>query len=59
MSCKDVKRLEALVILQQRWGKPINDIMVELGLLIDHFEELYLSEDDSQEYHTENQSKIK
>lgn len=53
MERMDVKRLEALVILKQRWGKPVNDIMVELGLLIDHFEEPYLSEDDSQECHTE------
>ena len=30
------KRLEALVILVQRWKKPVEDIMAELGLVISH-----------------------
>ena len=35
----NVKRLEALVVLVQRWGKPVREIMAELGLLISHFDE--------------------
>ncbi len=38
------KRLEALAILVQRWEKPVEDIMAELGLVISHFDELGLAE---------------
>ena len=33
------KRLGALAILVQRWEKPVEDIMAELGLVISHFDE--------------------
>ena len=35
----NVKRLEALAILVQRWGKPVREIMGELGLFVSHFDE--------------------
>ena len=50
----NVKRLEGLAILGQRWGKPVKEIMAELGLFISHIDEPHFSEDISQEYHTEN-----
>ncbi|RKU21283.1 hypothetical protein C6503_04840, partial [Candidatus Poribacteria bacterium] len=34
----NVKRLEALAILVQRWGKPVKEIMGELGLFVSHFD---------------------
>ena len=35
----NVKRLEALAILVQRWGKPVKEIMGELGIFVSHFDE--------------------
>lgn len=35
----NVKRLEALAILVQRWGKPVKEIMAELGLIVSHLDE--------------------
>ena len=35
----NVKRLEALAILVQRWGKPVREIMAEFGLFVSHFDE--------------------
>lgn len=49
----NVKRLEALAILVQRWGKPVKEIMVELGLFISHLDVPHFSES-SQECYPEN-----
>lgn len=35
----NVNRLEALAVLGQRWGKPVREIMAELGLFVSHFDE--------------------
>lgn len=35
----DIKRLEALTILVHRWGKPVKEIMAELGLIVSHLDE--------------------
>ncbi len=40
----NVKRLEALTILVQRWDKPVREIMAELGLYVSHFDEPQFSE---------------
>ena len=45
----NVKRLEALAILVQRWKKPVMDIMAELGLFVSHFDEPQFLEDTAQE----------
>jgi len=44
----NVKRLEALAILVQRWGKPVREIMGELGLFVSHFDEPEFSEESVQ-----------
>ena len=49
----NVKRLEALAILVQRWGKPIKEIMGELGLFISHFDEPKFSDESAQKEHSE------
>ena len=49
----NVKRLEALAILVQRWGKPVREIMGELGLFVSHFDEPEFSEESVQKGHSE------
>ena len=44
----NVKRLEALAILVQRWGKPVKEIMGELGLFVSHFDEPEFSDESVQ-----------
>ena len=44
LDAMNIKRLEALAILVQRWGKPVTEIMAELGLFISHFDEPQFSE---------------
>ena len=50
----NVKRLEALAILVQRWGKPIREIMGELGLFVSHFDEPEFSEESVEKGHSES-----
>lgn len=52
----DIKRLEALAILVQRWGKPVEKIMVELGLVVSHFDEPEFAEESTPESCAENHS---
>ena len=49
----NVKRLEALAILVQRWGKPVKEIMGELELFVSHFDEPEFSEESVQKGHSE------
>ena len=49
----NVKRLEALAILVQRWGKSIREIMGELGLFVSHFDEPEFSEESVEKGHSE------
>lgn len=49
----NVKRLEALAILEQRWGKPVKEIMEELGLFVSHFDEPEFSEESLRKGHSE------
>ena len=49
----NVKRLEALAILVQRWEKPVREIMGELGLFVSHFDEPEFSEESVQKGHSE------
>lgn len=49
----NVKRLEALAILVQRWGKPVKEIMGELGLFVSHFDEPEFSEESLRKGHSE------
>ena len=49
----DIKRLEALTILMQRWGKPVKEIMGELGLFVSHFDEPEFSEESVEKGHSE------
>ena len=44
----NIKRLEALAILVKRWEKPILEIMAELDLFVDHFDEPQFSEEITQ-----------
>lgn len=48
----NVKRLEALAILVQRWGKPVREIMGELGIFVSHFDEPEFSEESVQKGHS-------
>ena len=45
----NIKRLEALAILVQRWKKPVQEIMAEFGLFISHFDEPQFSKEMPQE----------
>ena len=49
----NVKRLEALAILVRRWGKPVREIMGELGLCVSHFDEPEFSEESLRKGHSE------
>ena len=49
LEAMNIKRLEALTILVQRWGKPVKEIMAELGLFVSHFDEPQFSEKMPQE----------
>ena len=49
----NVKRLEALAILVQRWGKPVREIMGELGVFVSHFDEPEFPEESVQKGHSE------
>ncbi|MYA68844.1 hypothetical protein F4009_12900 [Candidatus Poribacteria bacterium] len=49
----NVKRLEALAILVQRWGKPVKEIMGELGLFVCHFDGPEFSDESVQKGHSE------
>lgn len=49
----NVKRLEALAILVQRWGKPVREIMGELGVCVSHFDEPEFPEESVQKGHSE------
>ncbi len=49
----NVKRLEALAILGQRWGKPVREIMGELGVFVSHFDEPEFLEESVQKGHSE------
>jgi len=51
----NVKRLKALAILVQRWGKPVKEIMGELGLFVSHFDEPEFSDESVQKGHSEKQ----
>ena len=51
----NVKRLEALAILVQRWEKPVREIMSELGLVISHFDdEPKFAEESTEEDYSES-----
>lgn len=50
----NVKRLEALAILVERWEKPVREIMAELGLFVSHFDEPQFPEEIAQEGHSES-----
>ena len=54
----NIKRLEALAILVQRWKKPVQEIMAEFGLFISHFDESQFSKEMPQEDCSKN-SKLK
>ncbi|MYB95410.1 hypothetical protein F4054_19610 [Candidatus Poribacteria bacterium] len=56
LTVMNAKRLEALAILVQRWGRPVEEIMVELGLVVSHFEEPQFAEESTSESYTENHS---
>lgn len=56
LTVMNAKRLEALVILVQRWGRPVEEIMVELGLVVSHFEEPQFAEESTSESYAENHS---
>ncbi len=45
----NIKRLEALAILVERWGKTVNEIRAELGLFISQDKPIF-SEEEVQEY---------
>ena len=49
----NLKRLEALAILVQRWGKPVREIMRELRLFVSHFDEPEFSEKSLRKGHSE------
>ena len=49
----NVKRLEALAILVQRWRKPVREIMEELKLFVSHFDEPEFSEESLRKEHSE------
>lgn len=51
----NAKRLKALAILVQRWGKPVKEIMGELGLFVSHFDEPEFSDESVQKGHSEKQ----
>ena len=50
----NVKRLEALAILVQRWGKPVKEIMAELGLIVSHLDEPEFAAESTPETYAEN-----
>ena len=52
----NVKRLEVLAILVQRWGKPVREIMRELGLFVSDFDEPEFAEESTPESCAENHS---
>ena len=52
----DVKRLEALTILMHRWGKPVREIMAELGLIVSDVDEPEFAEESTPETYPENHS---
>ena len=54
LTVMNAKRLEALAILVQRWGKSVEEIMVELGLVVSHFEEPEFAEESTPESYSEN-----
>lgn len=49
LDAMNIKRLDALAILVRRWGKPVTEIMAELGLFISHFDEPQFSDEITQE----------
>ena len=49
----NVRRLEALAILGQRWRRPIREIMGELELFVSHFDEPEFSEESLPKGHSE------
>lgn len=59
LDAMNIKRLKALAILVQRWGKPVREIMAELGLFVSHFDEPQFSEKITQEGHSGNPSQEK
>ena len=52
----DIKRLEALTILVHRWGKPVKEIMAELGLIVSHLDEPEFAAESTPETYAENHS---
>ena len=52
----DIKRLEALTILVHRWGKPVKEIMAELGLIVSHLDEPQFAAESTPETYAENHS---
>ena len=52
----DIKRLEALTILVHRWGKPLKEIMAELGLIVSHLDEPEFATESTPEIYAENHS---
>ena len=52
----DIKRLEALAILMHRWGKPVKEIMAELGLIVSHSGEPEFAAESTPETCAENHS---
>ena len=54
LTVMNARRLEALAILVQRWGKPVEKIMVELELVISHFDEPEFAKESTPEGCAEN-----
>ena len=52
----DIKRLEALTILVHRWGKPVKEIMAELGLIVSYLDEPEFAAESTPETYAENHS---
>ncbi len=52
----DIKRLEALTILVHRWGKPVKEIMAELGLIVSHLDDPEFTAESTPETYAENHS---
>ncbi len=50
----EVKRLEALAVLVQRWDKPVREIMAELRLFVSHFDKPQFSEESAQGGHSKS-----
>ena len=54
LTVMNAKRLEALAILVQRWERPAEEIMTELGLVVSHFDEPDFAEESTLKSCTES-----